>query len=93
MSIRWRARKTLRWRLSNLKYRAWSLLVGPAASFSMASSWRTGPQFSAKLKAGAITARDYLNVLKYNMTLDWTFFGPAIEMHQGISTAVLATTA
>ena len=47
-----------------------------------------GPQFPAKLKAGATAARDYLNVLKYSMKLDWMLFSPAIEMHQGISTAV-----
>jgi putative NADH-flavin reductase len=31
-------------------------------------------------------ARDYLNELKQNNTLDWTFVSPAIEMHQGIDT-------
>ncbi|AMJ68076.1 NAD(P)-dependent oxidoreductase [Hymenobacter sp. PAMC 26628] len=45
-----------------------------------------GPQFPAEIKAGATAARDYLNVLKQNTTLDWTFFSPAIEMHQGIDT-------
>ncbi len=45
-----------------------------------------GPQFPEEYKAGATAARDYLNVLKQNTTLDWTFFSPAIEMHPGIST-------
>ncbi|WP_303311625.1 NAD(P)-dependent oxidoreductase [Hymenobacter sp. BT730] len=45
-----------------------------------------GPQFPADIKPGATSARDYLNQLKQNDTLDWTFFSPAIEMHQGIST-------
>jgi putative NADH-flavin reductase len=45
-----------------------------------------GPQFPQEYKAGATAARDYLNVLKQNDTLDWTFVSPAIEMHQGIST-------
>ena len=45
-----------------------------------------GPQFPAEIKAGATAARDYLNVLKQNTTLDWTFFSPAIEMHPGIDT-------
>lgn len=45
-----------------------------------------GPQFPQEYKAGALAARDYLNELKTNNSLDWTFFSPAIEMHQGIST-------
>lgn len=45
-----------------------------------------GPQFPAEYKAGATAARDYLNVLKQNTKLDWTFFSPAIEMHPGIDT-------
>ncbi|OGX84423.1 NAD(P)-dependent oxidoreductase [Hymenobacter coccineus] len=44
------------------------------------------PQFPAAIKPGATAARDYLNVLKQNTTLDWTFFSPAIEMHQGVDT-------
>jgi putative NADH-flavin reductase len=45
-----------------------------------------GPEFPADYKAGATAARDYLNELKQNTQLDWTFFSPAIEMHQGITT-------
>jgi putative NADH-flavin reductase len=45
-----------------------------------------GPEFPANIKPGATAARDYLNELKRNDTLDWTFVSPAIEMHQGIST-------
>ncbi|GAA5095421.1 NAD(P)-dependent oxidoreductase [Chryseobacterium ginsengisoli] len=41
------------------------------------------PEFPADYKAGATAARDYLNKIKENNTLDWTFFSPAIEMHQG----------
>lgn len=44
-----------------------------------------GPNFPAEYKAGATAARDYLNVLKENKVLDWTFFSPAIEMHPGIT--------
>lgn len=44
-----------------------------------------GPHFPAEYKAGATAARDYLNVLKENKVLDWTFFSPAIEMHPGIT--------
>ncbi|MCB2410523.1 NAD(P)-dependent oxidoreductase [Hymenobacter lucidus] len=45
-----------------------------------------GPQFPEEYKAGATAARDYLNLLKQNNSLDWTFVSPAIEMHQGIDT-------
>lgn len=41
------------------------------------------PDFPAEIKPGATAARDYLNKIKENNTLDWTFFSPAIEMHQG----------
>lgn len=39
--------------------------------------------FPAEIKPGAEAARDYLNEIKNNTVLDWTFFSPAIEMHQG----------
>lgn len=42
-----------------------------------------GPDFPADIKPGATAARDYLNEIKKNETLDWTFFSPAIEMHPG----------
>lgn len=42
-----------------------------------------GPDFPADIKPGATAARDYLNKIKENTTLDWTFFSPAIEMHPG----------
>ncbi len=45
-----------------------------------------GPNFPAEYLAGATSARDYLNVIKEEKELDWTFFSPAIEMHQGITT-------
>ena len=39
------------------------------------------PEFPAEYKPGATAARDYLNKIKENKTLDWTFFSPAIEMN------------
>ncbi len=39
------------------------------------------PDFPEAYKAGATAARDYLNRIKENNTLDWTFFSPAIEMN------------
>lgn len=41
-----------------------------------------GPDFPADIKPGADAARNYLNEIKKNEILDWTFFSPAIEMHQ-----------
>ncbi|MBA5628563.1 NAD(P)-dependent oxidoreductase [Moheibacter lacus] len=44
-----------------------------------------GSDFPSEIKPGATAARDFLNELKQNEKLDWTFFSPAIEMHQGTS--------
>ena len=35
---------------------------------------------------GAKAARDYYHILKEEKELDWTFFSPAMDMHQGITT-------
>ncbi|MGL6125743.1 NAD(P)-dependent oxidoreductase [Chryseobacterium artocarpi] len=40
------------------------------------------PDFPDAYKPGATAARDYLNKIKENNTLDWTFFSPAVEMNQ-----------
>ena len=63
------------------------LVVGGAGSLYIDGQQLVdSPQFPAEYKAGATAARDYLNVLKQNPKLDWTFFSPAIEMHPGIDT-------
>lgn len=41
--------------------------------------------FPEDWKPGALAARDYLNFLKEEKDLEWTFLSPAIEMHQGTS--------
>jgi putative NADH-flavin reductase len=41
--------------------------------------------FPQEWKPGALAAKDYLNILRKNEELDWTFLSPAIEMHQGTS--------
>jgi len=43
-----------------------------------------GEDFPESIKPGATAARDYLDVLKKEIDLDWTMFSPAINMHQGI---------
>jgi uncharacterized protein len=35
---------------------------------------------------GAKAARDYFNILREEKELDWVFFSPAVDMHQGITT-------
>lgn len=64
------------------------LVIGGAGSLEIQPGLQLvdTPQFPAEYKAGATAARDYLNILKKNTQLDWTFFSPAIEMHQGITT-------
>jgi len=44
------------------------------------------PDFPAEIKPGATAARDYLNIIKEEKELDWAFFSPAFEMHQGTKT-------
>lgn len=44
------------------------------------------PEFPKEYHTGASAARDYLNIIKDEKDLDWAFFSPAIEMHQGINT-------
>lgn len=43
------------------------------------------PQFPGEWKPGALAAREYLDVIRKEEDLDWTFLSPAIEMHQGTS--------
>lgn len=60
------------------------IVVGGAGSlFIEGNQIVDGPDFPKEIKPGATAARDYLNEIKNNTTLDWTFFSPAIEMHQG----------
>lgn len=41
------------------------------------------PGFPDRFKAGATAARDYLNLLKKETQLDWTFVSPALDMFPG----------
>lgn len=61
------------------------LVVGGAGSLEVAPGVQLvdTPQFPAEWKAGATSARDYLNVLRQNTTLDWTFLSPAIMLEPG----------
>ncbi|MBS1687325.1 MAG: NAD(P)-dependent oxidoreductase [Bacteroidetes bacterium] len=61
------------------------LVVGGAGSLEIAPGKQLvdTPEFPAEWKSGALAARDYLNMLKKNNTLDWTFVSPAIMLHPG----------
>jgi len=64
------------------------IYIGGAGSLYVAEGLQLidTPQFPEEYKAGASAARDYLNIIKEEKDLDWVFFSPAIEMHQGITT-------
>lgn len=64
------------------------IYIGGAGSLYVAPDLQLidTPEFPAEYKAGASAARDYLNILKEEKDIDWVFFSPAIEMHQGITT-------
>lgn len=63
------------------------LVVGGGGSLYIAPGRQLvdSPDFPEAYKAGAMALRDYLNVIKEEKGLDWTFLSPAIEMHQGTS--------
>ncbi|RVU00015.1 NAD(P)-dependent oxidoreductase [Mucilaginibacter limnophilus] len=68
-------------------------LVGGAGSLFVAPGVQLvdSPQFPAEWKAGALAARDYLDILKNETELDWTFLSPAIEMHHGTAGIIKGT--
>jgi putative NADH-flavin reductase len=66
------------------------LVVGGAGSLEIAPGVQLvdTPQFPAEWKTGATAARDYLNIIKKENDLDWTFLSPAIHLHPGARTGV-----
>lgn len=64
------------------------LVIGGAGSLEIAPGQQLvdSPEFPAEWKAGATAARDYLNVIKENKQLDWTFLSPAIMLQPGTRT-------
>jgi putative NADH-flavin reductase len=61
------------------------LVVGGAGSLEVAPGVQMvdTPEFPAEWKSGATAARDYLNILKKETGLDWTFISPAANLHPG----------
>ena len=66
------------------------LVVGGAGSLEIAPGVQLvdTPEFPAQWKSGATVARDYLNIIKKENDLDWTFLSPAIELHPGSRTGI-----
>lgn len=65
------------------------VVIGGAGSLFIAPGLQLidTPEFPDEWKAGANGARDYLNIIKKESGLEWTFICPAIEMHPGTSGA------
>jgi putative NADH-flavin reductase len=63
------------------------IVIGGAGSLEVAPGVQAvdAEDFPAAIKPGASAARDYQRILKEEKDLDWTFFSPAFEMHQGTS--------
>ena len=66
------------------------LVVGGAGSLEIAPGVQLvdTPEFPAEYKVAAGAARDYLNIIKKENDLDWTFLSPAINLHPGKRTGV-----
>lgn len=64
------------------------IVIGGAGSLYVAPGVQLvdSPDFPEAYKAGATAARDYLNILKEEQDIDWTFFSPAIEMNHTVTT-------
>jgi putative NADH-flavin reductase len=69
------------------------IFVGGAGSLEIAPGLQLvdSPDFPAAYKPGATAARDYLNELRQEQDLDWTFLSPAINLHPGSRTGTLRT--
>ena len=64
------------------------IVIGGAGSLFIAPNIQVvdTPDFPKEYHAGASAAREYLNIIKEEKELNWTFFSPALEMHPGITT-------
>lgn len=64
------------------------LVVGGAGSLNVAPGLQLvdTPQFPAEYKQGALAAREALNLIRQEETLDWTFLSPPIQLVPGTRT-------
>lgn len=62
------------------------IVIGGAGSLYIDATTQIvdAPNFPVEIKPGALAARDYLNVLKEETSIDWVYFSPALEMHRGL---------
>lgn len=68
------------------------LVVGGAGSLYIDGKQLVdSPEFPAQWLHGAQAARDYLNIIKEETELDWTFLSPAIMLHPGERTGAYRT--
>lgn len=63
------------------------IVVGGAGSLFLDETLKVidSPSFPQEIKAGAQAANDFLDFIQNENIVDWEFFSPAIEMHQGTS--------
>ncbi len=63
------------------------IVIGGAGSLYLDETLKVidTPQFPEEIKPGAQAASDFLDFIKNENSVDWEFFSPAIEMHQGTS--------
>jgi len=61
------------------------IVVGGAGSLFLDDNTRVidDPDFPEAIKPGAMAATEYLDILKKETDLDWTFFSPALSMAPG----------
>lgn len=64
------------------------LVVGGAGSLEVApgKSLVDTPDFPAEYKTEALSGRDFLNILRGETALDWTFLSPSAFLHAGART-------
>lgn len=64
------------------------IVIGGAGSLEIGAGVQLvdTPEFPADWKTGATAARDYLNILRRETELDWTFLSPAINLNSGTRT-------
>jgi putative NADH-flavin reductase len=64
------------------------ITIGGAGSLFVAPGLQAidTPDFPKEIYDGANAARHYLEIIKEEKELDWAFFSPAFEMHQGTKT-------
>ena len=63
------------------------IVMGGAGSLFIAPGQQLvdAPGMPAQFKPGSLAARDYLNILKEDSHLEWTYVSPAINMNREIS--------